>query len=638
MGRSYGNDRPTRGRHDHDQPYCGRNQECQTHDTGRQVYGQTAATGDSAGGPSDSDSDDEYTGRGRRQSRHRQFRRHRRTPSTSDSDSDHRSTSTDSHSSATRTRYHRSYSSNHYARLPPFTALESWRVYYNKFKDVAKLEGWTESEKLKQLLPRLQGKAAKFVFGQLPLSVWSNYRELVRELNHRFGKVDCSGTDNDDEIRGIGRPTVRSKTGGHGPHASGDKNGHHGSDPKHGPETSSTGETATMLALQARLEQLEEKLSQSRANTASVAPGLTPQGQGQVVCASAAGTAPAATGNNSAQTPVAPPGENPTQQSAPNVGTAPAAPGYNSAQTPVPVAPSGESWQTQVAPSNAETSVDTVICFETKEENLGNVGIACLDEGQERLKSLCCFDTGVSTPSVPTQLYISDQSDTCLATKQTEPVGEICRKSAENRAQTDSVFQDSLPSSKDCENRQVRVQNEHPSSGPAICVQKCVHVLLAVLAIISQLDPSTVEGSDRSAPSGQPCVGETASELSKSRVQASAWTEGCSPEDGRTRPKLDCSVIINWCINMWLHVVLQCPWLPLDRGYPMRIKCSSKAKNVEKGERKPEMDTLPQPKVKDRPGWVNSDPSHSSVYSSLCRLSTNSDLWSTLKWADPFTW
>lgn len=88
---------------------------------------------------------------------------------------------------------YRGHSGQH-TRLPPFTAQEPWKVYYNRFKDVAALYGWTEQEKLRELLPRLQGKAGEFVYGQLSRGVRSDFKQLVQELKHRFRKVETAKT------------------------------------------------------------------------------------------------------------------------------------------------------------------------------------------------------------------------------------------------------------------------------------------------------------------------------------------------------------------------------------------------------------------------------------------------------------
>ncbi len=67
-------------------------------------------------------------------------------------------------------------------------------MYYNRFRDVARLEGWTNEEKLRELLPKLQGKAGEFVYGQLSRSVRSDFKSLTEELGSRFRKVETSRT------------------------------------------------------------------------------------------------------------------------------------------------------------------------------------------------------------------------------------------------------------------------------------------------------------------------------------------------------------------------------------------------------------------------------------------------------------
>ena len=79
-------------------------------------------------------------------------------------------------------------------RLPPFTGSEPWKVWYNRFRDVARLKRWNDEQKLCELLPKLQGKAGEFVYGQLTRGVRSNFRLLVEELGHRYHKVETSQT------------------------------------------------------------------------------------------------------------------------------------------------------------------------------------------------------------------------------------------------------------------------------------------------------------------------------------------------------------------------------------------------------------------------------------------------------------
>ena len=77
-------------------------------------------------------------------------------------------------------------------KLPPFTGTESWEVYYNRFNDVAVQEGWTTNDKLRELLPKLQGQAGEFVYGQLSGNTRRNFRLLVDEIEHRFRKIESA--------------------------------------------------------------------------------------------------------------------------------------------------------------------------------------------------------------------------------------------------------------------------------------------------------------------------------------------------------------------------------------------------------------------------------------------------------------
>ena len=57
---------------------------------------------------------------------------------------------------------------NHSIRLPAFIGIEKWEVWYHRFEAVAELKGWDETDKLQELLPRLQGDAGDFAFDELP--------------------------------------------------------------------------------------------------------------------------------------------------------------------------------------------------------------------------------------------------------------------------------------------------------------------------------------------------------------------------------------------------------------------------------------------------------------------------------------
>ena len=79
-------------------------------------------------------------------------------------------------------------------KLPPFTGKESWNVWFNRFEDVASRQNWSSDEKLDEILPRLQGPAGDFVYGQLTHESRSHYRTLCKELSNRFRVVETSKT------------------------------------------------------------------------------------------------------------------------------------------------------------------------------------------------------------------------------------------------------------------------------------------------------------------------------------------------------------------------------------------------------------------------------------------------------------
>ena len=141
------------------------------------------------------DSDDDSDDLPRRSTHRNGDSHHKRRPtkryeSLSSEESEHGSSQLLSYSSQRSRRN----TSSHHTRLPAFTAQEPWTVYYNRFKSVAKLEGWTDREKLRELLPRLQGKAGEFVYDQLRSDVREDFRSLVHELKHRFRKVETART------------------------------------------------------------------------------------------------------------------------------------------------------------------------------------------------------------------------------------------------------------------------------------------------------------------------------------------------------------------------------------------------------------------------------------------------------------
>ena len=82
----------------------------------------------------------------------------------------------------------------HSPKLPAFKGKESWKVWYNRFRNIAARMEWSESEMLDELIPRLQGDAGTFVYEQLPEDTWNDYKKLVAELENRFRKVESTKT------------------------------------------------------------------------------------------------------------------------------------------------------------------------------------------------------------------------------------------------------------------------------------------------------------------------------------------------------------------------------------------------------------------------------------------------------------
>ena len=82
--------------------------------------------------------------------------------------------------------YRGQYMVPHHIKISPYNGKEEWLVWITKFEVVAERYGWSDSEKLDQLLPRLEGQAAQFVYSQLPRSMLDNYSTLTQELSSRF--------------------------------------------------------------------------------------------------------------------------------------------------------------------------------------------------------------------------------------------------------------------------------------------------------------------------------------------------------------------------------------------------------------------------------------------------------------------
>ncbi|CAC5390490.1 unnamed protein product [Mytilus coruscus] len=77
---------------------------------------------------------------------------------------------------------------------PDTDSKEKWEVWLNRFQAVARLNDWDDNEKLRELIPRLQGEAGDFAFDQLPSKTLNKYTKLIKELRNRFGVTESSKT------------------------------------------------------------------------------------------------------------------------------------------------------------------------------------------------------------------------------------------------------------------------------------------------------------------------------------------------------------------------------------------------------------------------------------------------------------
>lgn len=79
-----------------------------------------------------------------------------------------------------------------HVKIPSFNGNDDWSTWIARFESIAHRCMWTDGDKLDQLLPRLDGIAAEFVFSQLSPNVVDNYCELIAELNSRFRVVETA--------------------------------------------------------------------------------------------------------------------------------------------------------------------------------------------------------------------------------------------------------------------------------------------------------------------------------------------------------------------------------------------------------------------------------------------------------------
>ncbi|KAH3851864.1 hypothetical protein DPMN_094351 [Dreissena polymorpha] len=78
-------------------------------------------------------------------------------------------------------------------KLPSFSGKQQWATWVAQFETIAYLYRWDDEENLNQLLPRLEGEAAQFVFTQLSPYIINDYQDLVGELNSRFRVIETPG-------------------------------------------------------------------------------------------------------------------------------------------------------------------------------------------------------------------------------------------------------------------------------------------------------------------------------------------------------------------------------------------------------------------------------------------------------------
>ena len=108
------------------------------------------------------------------------------------SESNIRNTSTAANTSGP----HEAFSRNRGVKLPVFSgnSSESWKVWFSRFTTVANLNNWDEPTRLSELVQKLQGTAADFVFDELPQEIVGNFQSLVHELCLRFQTVETNRT------------------------------------------------------------------------------------------------------------------------------------------------------------------------------------------------------------------------------------------------------------------------------------------------------------------------------------------------------------------------------------------------------------------------------------------------------------
>ena len=77
-------------------------------------------------------------------------------------------------------------------KMQPFNGENEWSTWIAQFEAIARRKDLSENEMLDQLLPRLEGQAAQFVFTQLPPMVLDSYQMLKKEMDSRFRTIETA--------------------------------------------------------------------------------------------------------------------------------------------------------------------------------------------------------------------------------------------------------------------------------------------------------------------------------------------------------------------------------------------------------------------------------------------------------------
>jgi hypothetical protein len=79
---------------------------------------------------------------------------------------------------------------NRNIKIPAFDGKNDWSVWVARFEAIALRMGWSNDDKLDQMLPRIEGQAADFVFTQLHPSMLTSYSDLIDEITSRYRVIE----------------------------------------------------------------------------------------------------------------------------------------------------------------------------------------------------------------------------------------------------------------------------------------------------------------------------------------------------------------------------------------------------------------------------------------------------------------